>query len=205
MVKTKQIYSFVMFRINYIINITTAIAINIAFIAIFSLYSNSSADLTQKSVVKISLLSSKQKVENIQMKANISKKTADLSKKSLIKNNDVIQDANITKELILEKPFQENDNSYVAPKYIYGSSDNPAPKYPKIAIRNKYQGKVILCVNVNKDGSVSQVNICSSSGFHLLDNAALKTIKKWHFKAATKNNELITAKIRIPVIFALNS
>ena len=58
----------------------------------------------------------------------------------------------------------------------------PKPAYPGFAHRNRQQGTVTVRVTVDPSGSVVEATIASSSGFTLLDDAALKTIKerwKW--------------------------
>jgi protein TonB len=58
-------------------------------------------------------------------------------------------------------------------------------------------------VEVNENGSVSNVIIIKSSGFKLLDDAALETVKKWLFIPATKNSKPVPGTIKIPINFKL--
>jgi TonB family protein len=58
----------------------------------------------------------------------------------------------------------------------------PKPTYPGFALRNRQQGTVTVRVTVDPSGAVVEATIASSSGFTLLDDAAVKTVKerwKW--------------------------
>ncbi|MDW8308492.1 MAG: energy transducer TonB [Verrucomicrobiales bacterium] len=55
---------------------------------------------------------------------------------------------------------------------------HPHPEYPPLALRLGYQGKVVLRIVVNPDGSVASVEIEKSSGYKILDNAALEHTRR---------------------------
>jgi protein TonB len=58
----------------------------------------------------------------------------------------------------------------------------PDPPYPGIALRNKYQGIVIVEIVVDTSGTVVSAKVSKSSGFPALDDAAVKTVQeRWHF------------------------
>lgn len=58
----------------------------------------------------------------------------------------------------------------------------PDPPYPGAAQRNRYQGTVVIEFTVDASGTVTNANIQKSSGFAMLDDAALKTVKeRWRF------------------------
>lgn len=61
---------------------------------------------------------------------------------------------------------------------------NPRPVYPDIALRKGWEGRVLLRVDVKKNGSVGRVAIEHSSGFSALDRAALKAVRRWQFVPA---------------------
>jgi protein TonB len=50
--------------------------------------------------------------------------------------------------------------------------------YPEAARRDRAQGTVQLVLSMQRDGTVTNVRIASSSGYDLLDAAALETIRK---------------------------
>lgn len=81
---------------------------------------------------------------------------------------------------------------------------NPPPVYPPSARRKGVQGKVMLKVDVSKEGSAREVSVAHSSGSLLLDNAALGAVKRWRFVPAKQGSEIIEAQVLVPVEFKLN-
>lgn len=81
--------------------------------------------------------------------------------------------------------------------------NNPAPYYPSNAKKRGIQGKVLLEVAVNVDGSASSVAISRSSGHEILDEAALDAVKTWHFVPAKKSGKFVAASVLVPVEFKI--
>ncbi|MDO8730682.1 MAG: energy transducer TonB, partial [Candidatus Omnitrophota bacterium] len=65
-----------------------------------------------------------------------------------------------------------------------GRFKNPAPAYPYQAIRENQQGVVVLEICVDKNGRPTSVEVAQSSGFPLLDQSALWTVRRWKFDPA---------------------
>lgn len=82
--------------------------------------------------------------------------------------------------------------------------ENPAPLYPRTAKRRGYEGTVLLEVLVNREGKVKELRIFHSSGYPVLDKAALSSVKKWVFEPGKRGNERIEMWVKIPVRFQLN-
>ena len=80
---------------------------------------------------------------------------------------------------------------------------NPKPVYPPLARRRGQQGTVMLQVMVLENGRVEQVTLHRSSGFALLDKAALDTVKKWQFFPGTENGRPVSTRVLVPVHFKL--
>ncbi len=58
----------------------------------------------------------------------------------------------------------------------------PDPSYPASALRNKYQGVVIIEFTVDNSGAVTSAKVQKSSGVNSLDDAALTVVKeRWRF------------------------
>lgn len=91
------------------------------------------------------------------------------------------------------------------PSFVQLSADvAPPPSYPTQAIRLRQQGLVMLRVLVDEAGRPAEVAIESSSGFRVLDEAAMKVVKKrWHFVPATRDGAPIQAWALVPVSFEL--
>ncbi len=88
-------------------------------------------------------------------------------------------------------------------RYSGAGLSNPRPRYPPSARRKRVQGRVLLAVVVTKSGRASSVRIRKSSGFQLLDQAALKTVKRWRFRPATRNGQPVRARVIVPITFKL--
>lgn len=98
----------------------------------------------------------------------------------------------------------------VAPTLTEASFDaaylnNPAPAYPLMSRRNGEAGKVLLLVQVSKQGTAAQVEIKQSCGFARLDEAALEAVRKWRFIPARRGEEVIAASVVVPLTFRINS
>jgi TonB family protein len=74
----------------------------------------------------------------------------------------------------------------------------PKPQYPEAARLRRQEGKGVFLLNVNaKTGQVTSIKIEKTTGYQLLDVAALKTLIKWRFKPYS------VAKAHVPVTFFL--
>jgi protein TonB len=88
---------------------------------------------------------------------------------------------------------------YARPKY----KETPLPRYPKVARRRGYEGQTLLQVQVLKSGRVGQIKVMSSSGYNVLDKAALQSVKDWIFLPCMKSGVKIDQWVMIPVRFSL--
>ena len=80
---------------------------------------------------------------------------------------------------------------------------NPAPRYPRNARRRGYEGKVILEVLVNEEGSVEDLRIFESSGYRMLDRAAMKSVQSWLFEPGRRGDERVEMWVKVPIRFDL--
>jgi len=88
---------------------------------------------------------------------------------------------------------------YARPKY----KENPLPHYPKIARRRGYEGKTLLRVKVLENGKAGKIEIEESSGFKVLDTAALKSVSDWTFVPGKINGKRTEQWISVPIRFVL--
>lgn len=80
----------------------------------------------------------------------------------------------------------------------------PAPNYPGQAISRNQEGRVLLRVLVDEHGRPVEVAVEQSSGFRLLDEAALKIVRaRWHFIPAQRDGAAISAWALVPIVFQL--
>lgn len=81
---------------------------------------------------------------------------------------------------------------------------NPLPKYPLLAREKGYEGTVYLRVLVRVDGRVERLAVDRSSGYEILDRAAVDSVKEWAFFPAKKGGKSVQSWVLLPVKFALN-
>ena len=63
-----------------------------------------------------------------------------------------------------------------------GEGSFPPPQYPSLAQRNRYQGTVTIEIMVDASGGITSAKVQKSSGFSILDEAALNVVKqRWRF------------------------
>ncbi len=89
--------------------------------------------------------------------------------------------------------------------YKLGSENNPHPIYPLLARKKGWEGRVIIQANVDKLGNVYYIKILESSGYKVLDEISLKTLKTWKFTPAQMGNKYVNDTINIPVKFLLTN
>jgi protein TonB len=82
---------------------------------------------------------------------------------------------------------------------------NPPPPYPEQARRLQQEGLVKLRVQVTADGRASSVQIESSSGWPILDEAALRAVKNWRFHPARVGGIPIPSTVTVPIRFELHA
>jgi len=81
---------------------------------------------------------------------------------------------------------------------------NPPPKYPRIARKRGYQGTVVLEVLVDQEGKVGDLRISESSGYSILDRAAMASVKGWVFEPGMKGDQKVDMWVKVPIRFQLN-
>ncbi len=94
-----------------------------------------------------------------------------------------------------------NPTATAKPDYLR----NPEPDYPLAARRRGQQGSVVLNVTVSPRGCATEVSLQQSSGFELLDQAAIKAVKTWDFEPARVGAMAVESKIEVPVRFKLSN
>jgi TonB family protein len=78
------------------------------------------------------------------------------------------------------------------------------PEYPEEAKKRGIEGLVILKAHVDKTGSVSEVKILRSSGYAILDSAAISGVMQYKFEPPLQGGEPISTWVTIPVKFKLS-
>lgn len=91
----------------------------------------------------------------------------------------------------------------VPPMYHAAYLRNPPPRYPLAARLNGEQGTVMLKVLVTQQGLPGSVTVEKTSGFPLLDAAAVQTVRQWRFVPARRGEQAIDASVVVPIRFRL--
>jgi len=76
------------------------------------------------------------------------------------------------------------------------------PEYSEEARKAKYQGTVLLYIEVNTSGLAQNIRVVRSLGLGL-DEKAIEAVKKWKFKPGYKNGQPVTVQATIEVNFRL--
>ncbi len=76
------------------------------------------------------------------------------------------------------------------------------PEYPDEARKAKFQGSVLVAVEVDEQGRVRGVRIVKSAGLGL-DEKAMEAVKKWRFRPATRDGRPVAVPASIEVSFHL--
>lgn len=91
----------------------------------------------------------------------------------------------------------------VPPHPVAGLATNRKPDYPAVARSHHLQGRVVLRVQVSASGNPTTVDIVSSSGHPILDDAALAAVRTWRFVPASQAGTTVAAPVEVPVVFRL--
>ncbi|RYG02715.1 MAG: energy transducer TonB [Chitinophagaceae bacterium] len=83
--------------------------------------------------------------------------------------------------------------------------NNPPPVYPEAAQEKGWEGTVILSVLVQPDGKAKTVEIKTSSGRKILDQAATQTVQRWTFVPARKGETPVEGWVEVPIDFRLGT
>lgn len=77
------------------------------------------------------------------------------------------------------------------------------PAYPPRSVMLGQQGQVIVRAAIDQKGNPEEVVVWTSSGFPLLDKAALDAVKRWRFMPARRGASTVAAWVQVPVNFKL--
>jgi protein TonB len=78
------------------------------------------------------------------------------------------------------------------------------PHYPKLSIERDEEGTVLVRALVDASGAPQRIVVFKSSGYPLLDEAALKAVQGWRFEPMLRDGRAVAAWVQVPVRFRLN-
>lgn len=97
-----------------------------------------------------------------------------------------------------------NEGPVVPPSAEASYLNNPEPVYPRASRRLHQEGRVLLSVHVLQTGAVGDIQLKRSSGFPLLDDAALTAVRAWRFVPAKRAGEPVAYWYVLPIDFSLD-
>jgi protein TonB len=104
---------------------------------------------------------------------------------------------------IASSPLAPHNEAGVRIKANPNYFQNPSPEYPELARQMRQEGLVILSVDVDRTGEPIKVEMIQSSGYRLLDQAALKAVSHWKFQPGSMGNIPIESTVTVPIRFRL--
>lgn len=92
------------------------------------------------------------------------------------------------------------ENTQYHPGHVSGFGRN---HYPRIAKERGWEGTVTLKVHVTVDGGIGEVLIVDSSGYELLDEAAVDMLREGHATPARRGDKPVDSWVVVPYRFQL--
>ena len=83
--------------------------------------------------------------------------------------------------------------------------ETPQPLYPDSARRDGKEGRVLLRVLVDEEGRTKAIEVSTSSGHAMLDQAAITALKKWRFMPARASGKPVETWVKVPIEFHLSN
>ena len=123
------------------------------------------------------------------------------SPKSIEKPVEVKKTVEIKKQEVAK--IQKNIGHVIRVQANPNYFQNPSPEYPELAKQMRQEGLVMLAVDVNKEGVPMKVVIKQSSGFRLLDQAAVKAVSHWKFQPGRIGDLPVESSVTVPIKFRL--
>ena len=81
--------------------------------------------------------------------------------------------------------------------------NNPRPPYPPLSKRLGEQGKVVVRVYIDVDGTASRAEVRQSSGFERLDQTAVQTVLRWRYVPGKRAGVPEPMWFNVPINFVL--
>lgn len=81
--------------------------------------------------------------------------------------------------------------------------NNPRPPYPPLSLRLGEQGKVVLRVYIEVDGTASRAEVGTSSGYERLDQTAVQTALRWRYVPGKRAGVPEAMWANVPIVFEL--
>lgn len=137
----------------------------------------------------------------------------DLRKPLAIKTNTTIQQINSENKLTKTIPVSQNKQNQVAQQemqrnFLLGEIKNRLLRfmyYPVQARKRGWEGKVMVSFHIDRNGFFHNIRLAHTSGYALLDSAALIAIRKVNnIPLSQRGKDFIPVAFQLPVIYRLS-
>ena len=111
-----------------------------------------------------------------------------------------------THPLVNAEPLQHSrdDTAGASPDQPVVIETMPPPSYPRSAFENSQTGEVVLRVEVDAQGRVSDVRVLSATNPGVFDAVSIAAARQWTYRPARKAGKPVAGALRVPVNFALD-
>ena len=168
--------------------------------AVFSEIITENENTSQNNPEKNSLADKSESPEQIEFPLDSKKSEQNISNKTIEtikKNKESLNSSENTER-------SDKDSRVPETLSIDSFTTDLKPVYPKFARKNSYEGIVKLSLTVNREGRSENVQIIKSSGYSVLDKAALKAVKKARFKSVNSRIYYLAAALNKPLLIDIN-
>lgn len=110
-----------------------------------------------------------------------------------------------SKHTDLPTPSHQQEAVVSPPSYSLGARLTPKPIYPELAQQRNQSGKVVVHAWVNEKGEPipDKLKVISSSGYPLLDDAAIRCVLRWRFNPARLGDVAVPGDVKVTLVFDL--
>lgn len=138
---------------------------------------------------------------NSHSSGSLTKRFKKVSSESLVKHEKNEENPENKEENPLKKESYDPGQKMLSPKL----RNSFVAFYPKRAEEEEIEGDVLLVLHLNQTGKVISAVVKKSSGWKILDEAALKHAKELDFMPCTQNGIAVEAEIEFPFAFRLKN
>lgn len=110
-----------------------------------------------------------------------------------------------TKQSDVSVPNHQQQAVMTPPSYSLGTRLTPKPIYPELAQQRNQSGQVVVHAWVNEKGEPipDKLKVISSSGYPLLDDAAIRCMLRWRFNPARLGDVAVPGDVKVTLVFDL--
>lgn len=110
-----------------------------------------------------------------------------------------------SKQTDFPTPSHQQEAVVTPPSFSLGARLTPKPIYPELAQQRNQSGKVVVHAWVNEKGEPipDKLKVISSSGYPLLDDAAIRCVLRWRFNPARLGDVAVPGDVKVTLVFDL--